>query len=105
MADYLAHALLYRARNSSKSGKQQLIKLFSYHDHGSLVSLADYQTVGSVMDDVMHGRFLIQGRMARVAYLSLYRQHQLALHGPWRTALMMLASGVNQLIRPSIKLY
>jgi NADH dehydrogenase len=105
MAGYLAQALLHRARNSSKSGKQYLIKPFSYHDHGSLVSLADYQTVGSVMDDVMHGRFLIQGRMARVAYLSLYRQHQLALHGPWRTALMMLASGVNQLIRPSIKLY
>lgn len=105
MADYLAHALLHRARNRSKSGKQQLIKPFAYHDHGSLVSLADYQTVGSVMDDVMHGRFLVQGRMARVAYQSLYRQHQLALHGPWRTALMMLASGVNQLIRPSIKLY
>ena len=53
----------------------------------------------------MHGRFLIEGPMARAAYLSLYRQHQLALHGPWRTALMMLSSGMNQWIRPSIKLY
>ncbi|OYY74837.1 MAG: hypothetical protein B7Y40_02485 [Gammaproteobacteria bacterium 28-57-27] len=102
MAKFLAQVLIERARHPSPV---RAIKPFAYHDHGSLVSLADYQTLGSVMDDVMHGRFLIEGRMARAAYLSLYRQHQLTLHGPWRTALMMLASGMNQWIRPSIKLY
>ncbi|HES76214.1 MAG TPA: NAD(P)/FAD-dependent oxidoreductase [bacterium] len=102
MAKYMAQLLIERARQPAKV---QAIKPFAYHDHGSLVSLADYQTLGSVMDDVMHGRFLIEGPMARAAYLSLYRQHQLALHGPWRTALMMLSSGMNQWIRPSIKLY
>ena len=102
MAKYLAQLLIERARQPAKV---HAMKPFAYHDHGSLVSLADYQTLGSVMDDVMHGRFLIEGPMARAAYLSLYRQHQLALHGPWRTALMMLASGMNQWIRPSIKLY
>ncbi|MEW5837575.1 MAG: NAD(P)/FAD-dependent oxidoreductase [Pseudomonadota bacterium] len=100
MACYLADQLKAQARN--KAGKA---RPFAYHDHGSLVSLADYQTVGSVLDDVMHGRFLIEGKMARAAYLSLYRQHQLALHGPWRTALMMLMSGMNRWIRPTIKLY
>ena len=102
MAKYLAQCLIERARRPN-SGRE--VKPFAYHDHGSLVSLADYQTLGSVMDDVMHGRFLIEGPMARAAYLSLYRQHQLTLHGPLRTALMMLTSGMNQWIRPSIKLY
>ena len=102
MAKYLGRVLVERAR---KPNPTRAVQPFAYHDHGSLVSLADYQTLGSVMDDVMHGRFLIEGPMARAAYLSLYRQHQLALHGPWRTALMMLASGMNQWIRPSIKLY
>ena len=102
MAKYLAHALIAHERKGSGASA---MKPFAYHDHGSLVSLADYQTLGSVMDDVMHGRFLIEGPMARTAYLSLYRQHQLALHGSWRTALMMLVSGMHQLIRPSIKLY
>ncbi|MGD9887761.1 MAG: NAD(P)/FAD-dependent oxidoreductase [Halothiobacillaceae bacterium] len=102
MAKYLAQRLIERARRPNSRRK---VKPFAYHDHGSLVSLADYQTLGSVMDDVMHGRFLIEGPMARTAYLSLYRQHQLTLHGPWRTALMMLTSGMHQWIRPSIKLY
>ncbi|MDD2893085.1 MAG: NAD(P)/FAD-dependent oxidoreductase [Halothiobacillaceae bacterium] len=102
MAKFLAQVLIERARHPSPA---RTIKPFAYHDHGSLVSLADYQTLGSVMDDVMHGRFLIEGPMARAAYLSLYRQHQLTLHGSWRTALMILASGMNQWIRPSIKLY
>ena len=102
MAKYLAQCLIERARRPNSGHK---VKPFAYHDHGSLVSLADYQTLGSVMDDVMHGRFLIEGPMARAAYLSLYRQHQLTLHGPLRTALMMLTSGMNQWIRPSIKLY
>ncbi len=102
MARYLARQLIELMRNGSN---QQPSKPFIYRDHGSLVSLADYQTLGSVMDDVMHGRFLIEGKMARAAYLALYRQHQLALHGPWRTALMMLTSGLNQWIRPNIKLY
>lgn len=102
MAKYLGQLLVGRTRNPSSAAGS---KPFSYHDHGSLVSLADYQTLGSVMDNVMHGRFLIEGPMARAAYLSLYRQHQFSLHGAWRTVLIMLASGMNQWIRPSIKLY
>ncbi len=102
MAEYLARHLIARLRRPASSVNP---KPFTYHDHGSLVSLAEYQTLGSVMDDVMHGRFLIEGALARTAYLSLYRQHQLVLHGYWRTALIMLLSGMSRWIRPSIKLY
>ena len=55
-------------------------KPFVYKDYGSLISLG-YNAVGSLMGNLF-GTISIEGRLARAAYISLYRKHQLALHGP-----------------------
>ncbi|MBA2709223.1 MAG: NAD(P)/FAD-dependent oxidoreductase [Tatlockia sp.] len=73
---------------------------FRYHDHGSLISVSRYETVGNLIKG-----YLIQGKLARFAYRSLYRQHQIALFGYWRVALLMLSNWLCRKIRPRLKLH
>jgi NADH dehydrogenase len=78
---------------------------FVYQDKGSLVSLARYTTVGSLMGNLVGGRMAIEGRLARLVYVSLYRLHLFAIHG-WLKGLSLLLIGhVNQVVRPRLKLH
>lgn len=78
---------------------------FVYRDKGSLVSLSRYSTVGSLMGNLSSGSMMIEGRLARLVYVSLYRLHQIALHGYWHTLLLSLVGHINKVIRPRLKLH
>ncbi len=81
------------------------LRAFVYRDHGSLVSLSRFSTVGSLMGNLIGGRMAIEGRLARFVYKSLYRMHVIAVHG-WLKGLVLLAVGrVNVIIRPRLKLH
>jgi NADH dehydrogenase len=81
------------------------LKSFVYKDHGSLVSLSHFSTVGSLMGNLIGGRMAIEGRLARFVYISLYRMHLIAIHG-WLKGLAMIAVGhVNHIVRPRLKLH
>jgi NADH dehydrogenase len=83
----------------------ETLEPFVYRDKGSLVSLSRYSTIGSLMGNLVGGRMAIEGRLARLAYLSLYRLHLLAIHG-WTRGVMMIALGhVNRIARPRLKLH
>lgn len=84
---------------------QQPMKVYHYHDHGSLVSLAQYSTVGNLMGNLSSGSLFIEGRLARMVYISLYRMHQVAIHGYIKTGLVMLAGRINRWLRPRLKLH
>lgn len=78
---------------------------FVYRDHGSLVSLSRFSAVGSLMGNLVGGRLAVEGRLARMAYRSLYRMHLIAVHG-WLRGLALIAVGrVNQIVRPKLKLH
>lgn len=85
--------------------KGQPQKPYVYKDHGSLVSLSRFSTVGSLMGNLMRGSMMVEGRIARFVYISLYRMHQVALHGYFKTGLMMLVGSINRVIRPRMKLH
>lgn len=78
---------------------------FKYTDYGSLVNLARFSTVGSLMGNLMKGSMFIEGKIARVMYLSLYRMHQLAIHGYLKGPFVILLSQISKIIRPKIKLH
>ena len=78
---------------------------FVYRDKGSLVSLSRFSTVGSLMGNLIGGRMAIEGRLARLAYMSLYRLHLLTVHGWLRGLALILVGRVNQVIRPRLKLH
>ena len=73
---------------------------FKYRDFGSLVSLADYDTLGVVFKDVK-----MQGLIARLAYRSLHKRHLQALHGSFKVALNTLVHAVTRRTEPRIKLH
>ncbi|MEQ5041886.1 NAD(P)/FAD-dependent oxidoreductase [Providencia manganoxydans] len=85
--------------------KDKPLKDYVYKDHGSLVSLSRFSTVGSLMGNLMRGDMMVEGRIARFVYISLYRMHQIALHGYIKTGLMMLVGSINRIIRPKLKLH
>ena len=78
---------------------------YRYRDFGSLVSLGEYSTVGNLMGALVGKNFWIEGWFARVMYLSLYKMHELALHGFWKTALDTAARMITRRTEPHVKLH
>jgi NADH dehydrogenase len=48
---------------------------------------------------------MIEGWVAHFFYASLYRMHQSALYGSWRTARLMLGNFIAKNTRPLLKLH
>jgi NADH dehydrogenase len=78
---------------------------FHYRDFGSLVSLGSYQSVGTLMGFLGGGALRIEGLVAKLFYLSLYRLHIWALFGFWRMALDTLARMIRRQTDPKVKLH
>ena len=76
---------------------------YRYRDFGSLVSLGNYSTVGNLMGG---GRnFWLEGHFAQLMYLSLYKMHELALHGFVKTALDTAARVISRPTGSHVKLH
>jgi NADH dehydrogenase len=78
---------------------------YHYRDFGSLVSLGEYSTVGNLMGALVGGNLWIEGHFARLMYLSLYKMHELALHGFWKVALDTAARLITRRTEPHVKLH
>lgn len=78
---------------------------YHYHDHGSLVSLGRYGTIGNLMGNLNRGSMMIEGFIARMMYLSLYKMHQTALFGPFRVVMLSLSHLFRRSVHPKIKLH
>lgn len=76
---------------------------FVYKDYGSLISLS-YSAVGNLMGNLF-GTVMIEGLLARLTYLSLYRKHQLALHGLWWVIMNVVARLFMRGTQPELKLH
>ncbi|KAA3621690.1 MAG: NAD(P)/FAD-dependent oxidoreductase [Proteobacteria bacterium] len=79
-------------------------KTFKYNDYGSLVSLGKYSTVGSIMGNLL-GKVNVEGAIARLFYLSLYKMHQAALFGLPRVVFLTIANLFRRAVHPQIKLH
>ena len=53
----------------------------------------------------MGKKVFVEGGIAKYLYISLYRLHQIALHGYLRTALLALVGRINRRLRPALKLH
>jgi NADH:ubiquinone reductase (H+-translocating) len=81
------------------------LREYRYRDFGSLVSLGEYSTVGNMMGGLIGGSLMIEGLFARGMYLSLYKMHELALHGPTKVTLDTLARLITRRTEPHVKLH
>ncbi|MEW5249233.1 NAD(P)/FAD-dependent oxidoreductase [Microbulbifer sp. 2201CG32-9] len=78
---------------------------FRYRDRGSLVSLSKYTAVGNLMGALVKGSLTIEGRLAGLAYRSLYRMHLAAIHGWPKAMLIYLIGQANRFVKPPLKLH
>jgi NADH dehydrogenase len=78
---------------------------FRYKDFGSLVSLGKFSTVGSMMGGLIGDNLFIEGYFAKLMYLSLYKLHELALHGWFKVALDTLVRLINRRTDSVVKLH
>ena len=76
-----------------------------YRDFGSLVSLGDYSTIGSLMGGISRGSLMIEGYFAGLMYASLYKMHEYALHGFAKVFLDTLARLIARRTEPHVKLH
>ncbi len=83
----------------------QPLQPWRYRDFGSLVSLGEYSTVGNLMGSLVGGNLWVEGLFARTMYLSLYKMHQVALHGYWKTALGSASRLLTRTTEPRVKLH
>lgn len=92
------------ARSLPLKIKGRALPEFNYRDYGSLVSLGNYTTVGNLMGKAIKN-VRIEGLLARLVYLSLYKMHQVSLFGYVRTALISLSNVFRRSVHPEIKLH
>ncbi|MCU1718134.1 NAD(P)/FAD-dependent oxidoreductase [Pseudomonas sp. 5P_3.1_Bac2] len=77
---------------------------YRYRDYGSLISLSTFSAVGNLMGNLT-GSVMLEGWLARMFYVSLYRMHQMALYGLPRTLLLMLGDRIGRSTKPRLKLH
>ncbi|GAC17336.1 NAD(P)/FAD-dependent oxidoreductase [Paraglaciecola arctica] len=93
------------ATNLTNIFKSKPLINYRYTDYGSLVHLSKYSTVGSLMGSLSNSSMFIEGRIARLVYISLYNMHQFAVHG-WRKGLLVLLSRkLSNIVGPKLKLH
>jgi len=98
MASHVCKSIVRRMANKQTTE-------YAYHDYGSLVSLGRYSTVGNMMGNLSKGSLMIEGFMARLMYLSLYKMHQIALFGIFRVGMLSLSHIFRRSVHPKIKLH
>lgn len=100
-AKLLAKALPVRVRGGAAR------PVYRYRDFGSLISLSGRSAVGNLMGNLLgrYGSIALEGWSARMAYLSLYKMHQFAIHGVVRTLLMTVANLITRPAKPRLKLH
>lgn len=83
----------------------QPVEPFRYRDFGSLVSLGEFSTIGSLMGFVAGKGMLVEGYVARLVYRSLYKMHETALHGPLTVTLDTITRFMTRRTEPHVKLH
>ena len=94
---------LYRMLPRMLDGRP--LKPFVYRDFGSLVSLGKFSTVGSLMGGITRGSVMIEGYIAKLVYLSLYKMHEYALYGFTKVFFDTLARIITRRTEPHVKLH
>ena len=78
---------------------------YRYVDYGSLVNLSRFSTVGNLMGNLTKRSMFVEGKIARIMYISLYRMHQRAIHGTLKTIGLWFAEKIMRVVRPRMKLH
>ena len=86
-------------------GRPQPSRAYVYTDYGSLVSLGNTTSVGSLMGALQGFNWFVEGMFARMMYVSLHLMHHRAVLGTVRTGLLAMARFLIRRSTPLVKLH
>ena len=86
-------------------GRPQPSKAYVYTDYGSLVSMGNTTSVGSLMGALQGFNWFVEGMFARMMYVSLHLMHHRAVLGTVRTGLLAMARFLIRRSTPLVKLH
>lgn len=98
MSDYLTKHLI-----NIVNGKK--VSPFRYKDFGSLISLGENESVGTLMGFLSSKSLFVEGKIAKFMYISLYHSHQVKINGFWSAIGMFLGRSIQDKFKPKVKLY
>ncbi|HEY1043064.1 MAG TPA: NAD(P)/FAD-dependent oxidoreductase [Telluria sp.] len=99
-ADYLLATFLRQV-----AGKPPQRQGYTYKDYGSLVSVGQTTSVGSLMGSLKGLSWFVEGFMARMMYASLHLMHHRAVLGTVRTGVLAVARFLIKRTTPLVKLH
>jgi NADH dehydrogenase len=99
-ADYLVTTFLRMDK-----GQPPQDRPYDYRDYGSLVSVGQNTSVGSLMGSLRGASWFVQGTVARMMYASLHLMHHRAVMGLGRTVLLAVARFLIRRSTPLVKLH
>ncbi len=99
-ADYLYETFMRQA-----AGKPAQARPYVYRDHGSLVSIGQQTTVGSLMGSLKGLSWFVEGFYARIMYVSLHLLHHQAVLGTMRTAVLAVGRFLVKRTTALVKLH
>ena len=77
---------------------------FRFRDFGSIVSLGGYTAYGTLGRHGLFPATFIEGSIAQLADVVLYRAHQLELNGVIRGSALWLSNDLRRLVKPAARL-
>jgi NADH dehydrogenase len=89
---------LFLTKNIESYLKQQPRESFTYKDGGSLISLSQDNSIGTLMGKLM-------GFIAQMLYGAHYRSHQLSIDGFYKTIVLMLSDFLGRSTGDKTKLH
>ncbi|KTD09197.1 respiratory NADH dehydrogenase 2/cupric reductase [Legionella gratiana] len=100
-----AHQQAYLLAKSLKNklNNKELLD-FKYEDRGSLIALSCYGAYGDI-SGIGKARYFLGGKVAQLAYRSLYLMHLSVLYGIWCSFLLRIANKMLSRTRPKLKLH
>lgn len=98
MSSYLVKYLIDIRQSKS-------VPAFQYKDFGSLISLGGEDTVGTLMGFLKGKSLFIEGKIAKIMYLTLYHGHQITINGFFPAIGMLLGKMIQNQFKPKVKLY
>lgn len=95
---------LFPAKNIEPYLIQQPLESFTYKDKGSLISLSQDDSIGTLMGRLM-GNITRHGFIAKMLDRAHYRSHQLSIYGFYKTIVLMLSDFLGRSTGDKTKLH
>lgn len=78
---------------------------FVYRDFGSLISLGEVESVGTLMGFLQGRSLFVEGKIAKAMYIHLYQHHQIKINGFIAAVGLFIGKMIQKRFKPTVKVH